>query len=795
MFKKIFHTLREKFSGASEQESKAASRTLFTGLLITIILTAIAFVPLFGISGLLIRNLITPILAGIILVIIAVQSLKQGYFTVLDKRSPFLLLGFLTLLFISSLFAVSSRNAIFGGFDTAPSFIMILSLVIFLYAASISLKRFSRIFGLLMTISFVYVVVFLHQIARIFFGPSFLSFGFLGSTTSSLLGSWIDFSVFSLLIVVFAVICLEIGKFVRVAKWVALTIGIFGIIGLLLTNVAWVWVLAGGILIVISIYLFSFAYWNPEKLSYDRSRVIPWYSIGAFVIVMVGILFGNFITSAISQFRPLAYNEIAPTATATARATVNVLKSNPLFGTGLGSYDSAWNKIKPVSFSGTSIGNTEFATGDSFIGAHVATTGIIGIIAWLLFIGFLGYAYFRFLKNGFWNSADRFSSTLVMTGSLLFTLVAFIYYPSTSILVLWMIFIGGLWGVVYEKEHKISFIDDPRTSFFGILAVLLLILIGGIMSYMSTRKIISLYSYSSALESFSVNNKEVGVQKLLRANNAWFTDFYNRALANQVLTEVRSLPEPSQENKDALTREVQRVLSNGLSFAESATKLDAGNYRNWVVLGNVYQLFSNLGVEGGLEKTQETFAKAAALSPNDRTLDILFANLLASQNDITGAEKKINESIAAWPTSDAFLWLYQRNLSQGKYVQAEQSLINAYQADTSNYNIVTELGILYFGQGKYAQAVPALQQSLLINRMQPVVFAYLGVAYERAGQATNAQEVYNFLQQQLPEQSEELINQVKKQKINGAVQSQPVVESLEEVSTDKDNGKKTTTPQ
>lgn len=787
MLKKIFLALREKLSGVSEKQTETSSHSLFIGILVTFVLSAIAFVPLFGLNGLLVRNLVVPILAGAVLIIIAVQSLKQGYFVLVDKKSPWLLLGFSGLLLITSLFAVSSRNALFGGFDAAPSFISLFSLVIFLYAASISLKKFSRIFGLLMTVSFVYVVVFIHQIVRIVFGPSVLSFGFLNSTTSSLLGSWIDFSVFSLLIVVFAVICLEIGKFVRTAKWVALTVGIFGLIGLFLTNISWVWVLAGAILIVTSIYLFSFAYWNPEKLSYDRGRVIPWYSISAFVIVMIGILFGNFITSFISQVRPITYNEVAPTVTATFRAGVNNIKEKPLFGTGLGSYDAAWNKIKPISFSGSEIGSAEFSQGDSFVGAHIATTGIVGIIAWLLFVVFLGNIYYRLLKNGFWNSADRFSSTLVMTGSLLFTFVAFIYYPSASVLILWVLFVGALWGIVHEKEHKISFIDDPRTSFFGILAVLLIILIGGIMSYMSTRKVISAFNYSSALQSFAVNDLQNGVQKLVRANSAWFTDFYNRALANQVLTEVRSLPAPSQENQDALAREVQRVLSTGLSFADSATRLDPGNYRNWVVLGNVYQLFTNLGVEGALERTQESYDKAASLSPNDRTLDILFANLLASQGKMADAEAKVTESLNTWPTTDGFLWMYQRNISQEKYVAAEQNLINAYQTNTANYSVATELGLLYFNQGKYAQAIPAFQQSLLINRFQPAVFAYLGVTYERAGQTAAAQEVYDFLRRELPEQADTLISQVKGVRVNNQTPTTtPVVEQSNE-STEQES--------
>ncbi len=302
MFKKIFRSISNKIvDGIARLSPESNSQFFFISLLAIVAIISIGFFPLFGINGLFIKNLIVPIFAGILLIVIAVQSLKNGYFSLPDKNTSWAIFGFLLVVLISSIFASAPRNALFGTLGEAPSFALLFSMVIIFYVASIAIKKISHILGLLLVIAGVYVVTFLHVILRVIFGPAFLSFGFFNTLTSSLVGSWTDFALFSLLIVILSVICLEMGKFVKTAKWAALTVGIFGIIGLFLSNISWVWILAGAILIIVSIYIFSLAYWNPEKASYEKGRPAPWYSLATFIVILVGFLFGSVITSPLSS--------------------------------------------------------------------------------------------------------------------------------------------------------------------------------------------------------------------------------------------------------------------------------------------------------------------------------------------------------------------------------------------------------------------------------------------------------------------------------------------------------------
>lgn len=755
--------------GVAKLSPQNHSQFFFISLLAMVGIIMIGFFPIFGISGLFIKDLIVPIFAGILLIIIAIQSLKNGYFTLFDKKTSWILLGFLLVMLLSSLIATAPRNALFGTLSETPSFALIFSLIIIFYVAYASLKKFSNVLGLLLVMAGVYVISFLHLVIRVIFGPGVLSFGFLNTLTSSLIGSWTDFAFISLLMVILSVICLEMGKFVSKAKWITLTVGIMGMIGLFLANITWVWALAGAMLIIVSVYIFSMAFWNPEKSSYEKGRPAPWYSLGTFILVLIGFLFGSVIMSPITKIRPLVYNEVYPNISATAHATWASIREKPITGVGLSSFNHIWNNVKPVALSGTDSGSFEFSTGYSFLGTLVATTGVLGILAILAIIWLIGRQYYLIVRKGFQDPSHRFSGMLVIAGSVMLSIATIIDYPGIVILVLWAVFLGALWNIAHDNdEYQIPFVHDPRTSFFGILTVLVFVFVGGAFVYITIRQTASVFAYGSSLKAFANNDRTGGVQQLTEANQLWATDFYNRTLASQSLIEVQNIKPDQNTSKDALSQEVQRVLSVGMSYADVSTKLDSKNYRNWVALGNVYQFFTGLKVDGAADRAKDAYTKAKALSPNDRTLDLLFANLAVAQGDTDGAKKIVTDSIASYPTVDAYLWLYQQDIQTKDYSDAETHLLAAIQINPNDSNLLSELGTLYFVQGKYNNALAPFSKSLAINRNQPITFAFLGVSYEALGQTDQANQVFDFLRKQIPDSADKIITQVRAQK-GGAI--------------------------
>lgn len=770
MIKKIFRAVKSKVSDAvSWIVEKYDSKTLFTSLLVLFVITAIGFLPLLGIDALAIKYDVTVFFGALFLVLVVLQSLKRGSFVLPDRKTSWGLFALFLSTLLSSLFAYTPRIALFGNLGGAPSFLLIMSLVIIFYIATVTFTNFSRVLGLFITAASVYTLVFLHQIIRVIFGPQILSFGFLSSLTTSVVGSWSDFALFSLLIVIFSIICLEVGKFVGSARWMTIGVGILGIVGLYLTNIRWIWILAGSALVLFALYVFSLGYWNKQKVSYEKGRTIPWYTLGAFVLIILGIIFGTLITNTISQARPLYYSEVSPSISSTFQAGIASIKERPIFGTGVGSFDTVWNKVKPVALSGTSSGSLEFTTGYSFITTQLATTGILGLIVWLFIIIACLYKFFIVIRQEPEDAADRFTRIAIITGAFLLSVISAIHYPGITILTLWAVFMGGLWSMSRVPQQTIGFVDTPRKSFLGMVLVFICIVLAGLVMLVTLRKVVSIGAYSSSVKAFARdNNRTVGLQKLVKANQWWPTDFYNRALASQVITEAQNLKPADGASQDAIAQQVQNILSIGVSYAQASVQANQKNYRNWTTLGDMYQFLTQLKIDGAADRAKDAYTKARDLSPHDVTLQLPFAYLATIAGNNDAALQIVQDSIKAYPTSDAYLWMYQRDVAAKDYADAEKDLLNVLNIDTYNPNVLSELGMLYFVQGKYANAVPAFIQSLSINRSQPAVFAYLGVSYEQLGKTDEANKIFDFLKKQLPDQAQQLIDQARKQNQSAA---------------------------
>ena len=67
------------------------------------------------------------------------------------------------------------------------------------------------------------------------------------------------------------------------------------------------------------------------------------------------------------------------------------IKDNLFFGSGPNSFLSQWIVNKPINVNDTIFWNTDFANGIGLIPTFAVTTGLFGILSWLLFLGFFAY--------------------------------------------------------------------------------------------------------------------------------------------------------------------------------------------------------------------------------------------------------------------------------------------------------------------------------------------------------------------------------------------------------------------
>lgn len=170
---------------------------------------------------------------------------------------------------------------------------------------------------------------------------------------------------------------------------------------------------------------------------------------GMVVFSMVMIMVRNPIFSQL----PLPA-EVSPSMKATLLVAKSVFSEGPLallLGSGPGTFGIDWSLYHDPTVNQTVFWNIRFNQGYSFISTLVATTGIVGTIAFLLF---LGAAAFLFLKK---MLAIREEERPVATG-LFFGFLGLLFllflYPANLTFLLLFFFVTGLLTVVLSERAK-----------------------------------------------------------------------------------------------------------------------------------------------------------------------------------------------------------------------------------------------------------------------------------------------------------------------------------------------------
>lgn len=114
------------------------------------------------------------------------------------------------------------------------------------------------------------------------------------------------------------------------------------------------------------------------------------------------------------------------------------------------------------------------------------------------------------------------------------------------------------------------------------------------------------------------------------------------------------------------------------------------------------------------------------------------------QGDLNDAVRLYGESIALWPTAEAYTfrgWAYS---FRGEYAQAIQECLRAIELDPEFGNPYNDIGAYLIEQGKLDEAIPWLEKAARARRYESPCFPLfnLGRVYERKHMLLKAQELY-----------------------------------------------------
>jgi len=729
MIKKIIQPLRNAIGSAFSYVASSSSSFLFTCLAIITILGPLFFIP--------VRNLPVGVgkgfffvTFGIVMVFIAgIHILKKGEIT-LPQHPLIRLLGIISLItLIGSVFSARFGISAFGyGFETTTwAFVTLWGLVALFTAATA--RTFARMGVLFGGILASFLVTWIIQAIRFIAGPATANLGVLGTTTSTLVGSWTDLGIFAGLVLFFITLTMELGGIRKGLRWVFYTLGGLALVLLLIMNISWVWIIIGLLSLVIILYIYAFAYWDKESQEYKKEHRVPWHVFSLFIISLVAIFFGGLVHSLALRHQNIAFNDVRPSFSTTLQVAGKSLVHNFATGYGPHTFSYVWSQVKPPALSGGQASSLAFDQGFGYVVTHMALGGLLGIFAWISFFAVLIWMMVRRLTQGFETSLQRY---LMVTTVFLVTYLSIMAWTTalgSYLLLLLAVLIGIFIHLTETSASKvISFIRDPRASFFGILGVTALIIASIFAGYVQIRRTVSFVQYTRGMTALAQNNRDAGIRLVqLAAQNASF-DVYHTTLARLALAQVsQQVAAADGSQKDAVSQQVEQLLGTALGYAKLSTTENPQDYKNWLLLGSVYQQALTLGVTDAADLARSAFTEAEKRNPNEATMKLPFAQLALTQKNTTEALAKIQESLDVYPTRDAYLLK----------------------------------GQISAGQDKWTAAAASLEQAFAMDQSDVFTFLNLGLAYEKAGNLELANTVYDIIRKQFTD-GDEVVRQARK---------------------------------
>jgi len=723
-------------------------------LLITIVVALFIVIPSASIT---IATVKTFVLAAGALITLALYILARlGRGNVIFP--PSVLLGALWLPVVAYLLSaafsgVSFSNALWGialepdtlGFMLAAAVLGTLSALIFRRPEQYRsfLRVAAYVFGALALLQ-VFIVV-LGQFMPNTIAPSF-----------SLVGSFSDLASLLGLGVIAILIALRFLELSQRTYRALMLSGAIGLFLLAIANSSLVWILIA----LVSLGLFvetvmrrgsktvdsdldESMVMDESPLESDRgnhSLVLPLAVLAVSLFFLIGGTLGGALANALH----VNLLNIRPSWQSTLSVVKQTYTAAPVFGSGPGTFGTEWLKYRDTALNSTVFWNVDFSSGIGFVPTSFVTTGIIGLLAWLAFLGLFIVLGLRMLLR--YTPQDpfiRYTAIVSFVGSLyLFTLAIF-DLPGALVLALAFVFAGLFisttrfgtkgqqWGVLFARS--------PRLGFVIVFSLTILLLSSVVAAYSLVGHAIAASQLMKASTELSAGNLDAADQAA--QSSLTFAPSASAYQLQAVIANARLnvIAGSSTMDKTAAQQAYQAALSAGINAAITSTKLDPSNYQNWLALGNLYAQAVPLGVSGSYQSAKTAYQQAQTLNPTNPQIPYILAQLDIANKDTTAAQTDLKAAIALKQDyTDAIFLLSQLEVRDGNVKDALTSALAAAYFTPNNPNILFQVGILYAAQNDLANAQAALTAAVSANPQFANARYFLSAVYAKEGDMTNA---------------------------------------------------------
>lgn len=588
------------------------------------------------------------------------------------------------------------------------------------------------------------VILSIFHLVRIVLGPESLTLGVLSSGTATLIGGWNDLGIFlalSVVMILVSLIQLPLPKKVVIGVGIAV-LPILMILTVI--NFFALWIILGLTSLMVLVYsLVRDRFSEAENTS--PSLVITLVSALVFVAAVVNVLGGGALSRSVSSMTGIEYVEVRPSTTATLDIMRDVYQDNAFTGIGPNRFVDAWRLHKDASINETIFWNTDFTAGSGYIPTWFVTTGIIGVLAWFIFLATFLYSGFTMLMRG--QTSDRFwyyiGSVSYLVGAFLWGM-SIIYVPGPVVLILAAVATGVMLvahRALLPKEKKvINFLANPRTGFVLIASVMVLIIASVSIGYGAVRQFVALNSYVHATDNLPNDNTQIEVltTRLASAYNLYHSDVFARDIAAYqlaYLSYLLTLSEPTTEDRQRF----QTAITNAVQAANEAVAKNPTEAQNWSLAGDIYSALAVVKIEGASDRAKEAYNEAKARDPQNPYYDMQLA-IASFRADNRAEARTYAEAALSLKANytDALFLISQVDIADGdikKAIATTQALI---ALEANNPGRYYQLGVLFAADKNREASIAAYSRAIELNPNYANARYLRALQYLEAGNTTLA---------------------------------------------------------
>ncbi len=668
--------------------------------------------------------------------------------------------------FLAGIYLGFSRMAFFGyTFDTNTVGFVLLSFV-YMFLVSVMFREKNKMMNSVKALSASTLLFAVFVLIRVLTAGKSLSFGVFSNVTSTMLGTWNNVAVLfgvGVLLSMFTLELVRVGKTTKIALYVGMLLSLFFVA---LVNFTAIWITLGVFAFLYILYsIFNSNVGEFSGISMQQKLMkVPKLPLAVMILSIVFVFgsatYGTFLAN---KFQAINI-EVRPSLSTTLEIARNTLREKPLFGSGPNTFATQWMTYKPADIVASVFWNTDFANGIGLIPTFTVTTGLIGILSWLLFLGFFVYLG---VKSIFARIEDYQVKYLVVSSffiSLFLWVVAFIYVPSTSIFILTFFFSGLFFASIYMAGIvpvvNRQFNLNPKLGFVSSVIMVASFVAMVSLGYGLFRSSLSLWYFQKSSYALNTgNDSKASEEYMLKSILAVPNDIYYRSLSEIQIFKLNEIlaQDPKTVKPEDIQKQFSDTLISAITSAKTATERDPSNYLNWVSLGRVYDAVSlpALNINGAYETAQLTYIEALKRNPKNPGILMLLARLAVNRNDLAQAEGYATQAIQLKNNYlDAYFLLSQIEVANGNIAGAIKSVTSASVIDPTNPAIFFQLGLLKYNQGDFAGAIVALEKATTMTPDYANAKFFLGLSYEATKDREKALKQFEDLRVSNPDSKE-----------------------------------------